>query len=116
MCSRLRYRRYPEVKFVVTITRRATFYVYCVYLPVFFLTAIGLFTVWLLPPEQVNDRVTIALTLLLAAVGFRSGISDHLPKTENLTHVDAYLLGCSCLLACLGLESFLLSLSGMNED
>ena len=80
--------QYSEVKFVVTIVRRAKFYVYCVYMPVMFLTALGLYTVWLLPPPQVNDRVQIALTLLLAAVGFRSGA----PPDESPLSLSASLL------------------------
>ena len=105
----------------VRLHRRASFYVYSIWLPNFLLVTLA-FLVLKLEPDGVhdldpkileytggrgkliNERVTLVTTLLLASAGYRANID--LPRTPTFSWLEAYLLLCIGALFLLALFSY----------
>jgi heme/copper-type cytochrome/quinol oxidase subunit 2 len=49
------------------------------------------FTAFAIPREDLGDRMSIVLTLLLTAVAFKLVIADSLPKVSYFTALDTYM-------------------------
>ena len=63
------------------------------------------FTSFGLPTEQLADRSSIVLTLLLTAVAFKLVISDSIPKVGYFTVMDYYMNGMFALLFAISIEN-----------
>eukprot|EP01083_Nonionella_stella_P063989 166364_1 len=57
-----------------------------------FLIVAGCFSAFVVPREDIADRLSVTVTLMLAAVAFRFIVSLMLPKVSYLTLMDYYLL------------------------
>ena len=63
------------------------------------------FTSFGLPTEQLADRSSIVLTLLLTAVAFKLVIADSIPKVGYFTVMDYYMNGMFVLLFIISIEN-----------
>ena len=63
------------------------------------------FTAFGLPTEQLADRSSIVLTLLLTAVAFKLVIADSIPKVGYFTVMDHYMNGMFILLFTISIEN-----------
>ena len=77
----------------VRLHRRPSIYLYAIALPNFLLVTLG-FLALRVDHTQVNDRVQIVLTLLLASIGYRHIVGDLLPHTSTISWLESYLLLC----------------------
>merc|ERR1719384_99722 len=57
-----------------------------------FLIVAGCFSAFVIPRSDIADRLSVTVTLMLAAVAFRFIVSTMLPKVSYLTVMDYYLL------------------------
>ncbi|KAK2160169.1 hypothetical protein NP493_1665g00015 [Ridgeia piscesae] len=73
---------FPEVTFTVIMKRRPMFYLFHLLFPCVLLTAIGLMT-FCLPPES-GEKVSLAVTVLLAMTVFMMVIMDNIPPTSEV--------------------------------
>ena len=101
--QRSSYCRYPVVELRARMHRRASFYVYTVWLPNFLLVTLA-FLVLTIASDKVSERVELIVTLLLASIGYRASIE--LPRTSTLSWLDAYLLACIAALFTLAVFAF----------
>ena len=101
--QRSSYCRYPVVELRARMHRRASFYVYSVWLPNFLLVTLA-FLVLTIASDKVSERVGLIVTLLLASIGYRASIE--LPRTSTLSWLDAYLLACIAALFTLAVFAF----------
>ena len=101
--QRSSYCRYPVVELRARMHRRASFYVYTVWLPNFLLVTLA-FLVLTIASDKVSERVGLIVTLLLASIGYRASIE--LPRTSTLSWLDAYLLACIAALFTLAVFAF----------
>ena len=106
---------YPMLTFAVKIQRRPNFYFVNVVLPMFLICLLG-FPCLLLNASELNDRLGIVLTLLLTAIAYKAYLADMCPKTSYTTWIDKYIICCTLLLTCLGIEStFMFWLSSWDQ-
>ena len=103
--QRSSYCRYPVVELRARMHRRASFYVYTVWLPNFLLVTLAFLVLTIENDEGVSERVGLIVTLLLASIGYRASIE--LPRTSTLSWLDAYLLACIAALFTLAVFAFL---------
>ena len=103
--QRSSYCRYPVVELRVRMHRRASFYVFSVWLPNFLLVTLAFLVLTIYKKEEtVSERVNLIVTLLLASIGYRASIE--LPRTSTLSWLDAYLLACIAALVTLAVFAF----------
>ena len=103
--------RYPVVELRARMHRRASFYVYTVWLPNFLLVTLAFLVLTIenddskdCDSKDVSERVGLIVTLLLASIGYRASIE--LPRTSTLSWLDAYLLACIAALFTLAVFAF----------
>ena len=78
---------YSHLVMKMRITRRSTYYFSAVFLPLFIVTT-SLFSTFVLPLDETNDRLAASVTILLAMVAFKTYVSDKLPNIGYLSRID----------------------------
>jgi hypothetical protein len=81
----------PLLKFEMSVKRYAGSYVWNIILPLMLITlmSLGAFAV---PFEDVADRLSVSMTMVLTAVAFKLQISQDIPKVHSPTTLDWYVL------------------------
>ena len=72
---------FPDVTFIVTISRRNLYYLYNVIFPCIMMSALTLL-VFCLPPDS-GEKITLGITVLLAFSVFMLRIAENLPETSE---------------------------------
>ncbi|KAG7244876.1 hypothetical protein INR49_027250, partial [Caranx melampygus] len=99
---------YEELRFYVSVRRRATMYVVNLLIPSCFLITVDLFS-FLLPPKQV-DRSLFKMTLILGYTVFLLIMNDLLPITGNtIPLINVFLSMCLALMVASLLETILIT-------
>lgn len=83
--------RYSELHINIHAKRRESYYIWNIGLIVLSIVSLS-FTSFAMPPENVEGRLTINITLLLTAMAFKFVIAASLPVVAYLTPLDKYLL------------------------
>ncbi|KAK3602247.1 hypothetical protein CHS0354_034483 [Potamilus streckersoni] len=81
---------WSSVEFTLTFKRKATYVIVNVILPIIFLGLLNVL-VFVLPPES-GERVSYAITVLLAVSVFLTIVGDNLPKTSEPMAFLSYFL------------------------
>ncbi|XP_034439744.1 5-hydroxytryptamine receptor 3A-like isoform X1 [Hippoglossus hippoglossus] len=99
---------YEELRFYVSLKRRATLYVVNLLIPSCFLITVDLFS-FLLPPQTV-DRSSFKMTLILGYTVFLLIMNDLLPVTGNsIPLINVFLSLCLGLMVASLLETILIT-------
>ncbi|KAK9519421.1 hypothetical protein VZT92_022153 [Zoarces viviparus] len=99
---------YQEMRFFVSVRRRATLYVVNLLIPSCFLITVDLFS-FLLPPQNI-DRSLFKMTLILGYTVFLLIMNDLLPVTGNtIPLINVFLCLCLALMAASLLETILIT-------
>ncbi|XP_059196363.1 5-hydroxytryptamine receptor 3A-like [Centropristis striata] len=99
---------YQELRFFVSVRRRATLYVVNLLLPSCFLITVDLFS-FLLPPKSV-DRSLFKMTLILGYTVFLLIMNDLLPVTGNtIPLINVFLSLCLALMVASLLETIIIT-------
>ncbi|XP_078114927.1 5-hydroxytryptamine receptor 3E-like isoform X2 [Sander vitreus] len=99
---------YQEIRFYVSVRRRATLYVVNLLIPSCFLITVDLFS-FLLPP-QTMDRSAFKMTLILGYTVFLLIMNDLLPITGNtIPLINVFLCMCLALMVASLLETILIT-------
>ncbi|XP_051803616.1 5-hydroxytryptamine receptor 3A-like [Acanthochromis polyacanthus] len=99
---------YVELRFFVTVRRRATLYVVNLLIPSCFLITVDLFS-FMLPPKDV-DRSLFKMTLILGYTVFLIIMNDLLPITgETIPLLNVFLSLCLGLMVASLLETILIT-------
>lgn len=80
-------KEYSEYRANIRVQRVSVFYIWTVFVPVILIFVICC-TIYLLPSEELADRVGICLTTLLACIATQFTLSFDLPQISYLTLVD----------------------------
>lgn len=86
-----------EVFFKLLVKRKSMYYVFKVMAPLYLTTSFQ-FVVFVFPPEALEVKINITITLLLTTMAFQYVIASDLPKVDFLTMVDK-ALGLSLMLS-----------------
>ncbi|CAJ1060758.1 uncharacterized protein LOC124873912 [Xyrichtys novacula] len=99
---------YQEIRFFISVRRRATLYVVNLLIPSCFLIAIDLFS-FLLPPKSV-DRSLFKMTLILGYTVFLLSMNDLLPITgETIPLINVFLSLCLTMMVGSLLETIVIT-------
>lgn len=82
---------HPTITFTLQVRRHSTNYLYNIIIPTAVLVSLA-FTSFTVPLNEVADRASITLTLLLSIIAYKLIIKDELPKVNFLTLIDKYIL------------------------
>ncbi len=80
---------YSEFRVSLEVARKSQFYLWTIFVPVslvFFISC----TVFLIPVDQLHDRVGITLTAILACIATQFAMSFNLPQISYLTRIDLF--------------------------
>mmetsp|Transcript_12914 Transcript_12914/g.19421 ORF Transcript_12914/g.19421 Transcript_12914/m.19421 type:complete len:416 (+) Transcript_12914:283-1530(+) len=83
--------QHPTYTLTLPVRRKAGFYIWNIMIPFSLISGLTL-TCFALPPEEINDRLTIVMTMILTAVAFKFVASQGLPPISYLTFLDKYVL------------------------
>ena len=81
-----------------------------------FLIVAGCFSAFVIPREDIADRLSVTVTLMLAAVAFRFIVSTMLPKVSYLTIMDYYLLVGFVALILMIAENAIVGIPALDES
>lgn len=81
--------------------RRAAYYMWNIGLPNFLLSLL-VFTSFAIERQDLADRLSVTLTLVLTSVAFKYMVSQELPRISYLTLLDVYVLVSFTFLALVG--------------
>ncbi|XP_077964421.1 uncharacterized protein LOC120823430 [Gasterosteus aculeatus] len=99
---------YQEMRFFVSVRRRATLYVVNLLIPSCFLITVDLFS-FLLPPQNV-DRSLFKMTLILGYTVFLLIMNDLLPTTgDTIPLINVFLCLCLSLMVASLLETIIIT-------
>jgi len=103
---------YPALGF--RITRKPTYYLSNVALPVFLLTLFCM-SVFFFDTTDLAGRLSVVLSLILTSVAFKYVIAGYLPKVPYSTLLDKYVMWSFCTLFAVGIENCFISVSPVEE-
>ena len=85
------HRNYPELSISSVVTRRLGYWWWNVIIPIFLIssTTCAAFAV---PAEDVADRCSVTLTILLTTVAYKYVVVEKLPEISYLTVLDCYIM------------------------
>ena len=97
-------RRFPRLNISVMVTRRPAYALVNVALPLGIVASLAGLQ-FLVPVDEVPDRLSISLSLLLTTAAYKFAVSTMVPAISYLTLLDKYVLGSSCFIVLIILES-----------
>ena len=84
---------YSMLLVAMRVDRNSWYWSLNVLLPLFIITTCTLAS-WSVPANELADRCSITLTMLLAMVGFKYIVGEKLPNISYATYVDQYTIFC----------------------
>lgn len=84
---------YDYASFTLGVRRHVTFHLIKFFLPLFVIVAIAFSAFWI-DPEDLNSRVNVGVTCMLAAIAFQFAEGSTLPEVSYLTLADRVYAAC----------------------
>eukprot|EP00005_Dracoamoeba_jomungandri_P004999 CAMPEP_0174259266 /NCGR_PEP_ID=MMETSP0439-20130205/8113_1 /TAXON_ID=0 /ORGANISM="Stereomyxa ramosa, Strain Chinc5" /LENGTH=248 /DNA_ID=CAMNT_0015343079 /DNA_START=73 /DNA_END=815 /DNA_ORIENTATION=+ len=97
---------YPEYHIRVPIRRYYSYYVFSIAAILGLLVSLSYFTS-AIPLEDLTQRLTVNILLILAVIAFKYSVSECLPRINYLTVLDKYVMSAFLFLYSMGLENFI---------
>merc|ERR1712146_507186 len=88
----------------MVVERKCTFYVMILLVPLFLVATLG-FGSFAVPAEEVADRLSVTLALLLTVVAFKLTTSELTPQVAYVHLLDSYVLASLIFLVLVTLEN-----------
>ena len=108
-------RRYPLLHIYFIAQRRAAYYMWNIALPNFLLSVL-VFTSFAIAEEDLADRLSVTLTLVLTSVAFKYMVAQELPRINYLTLLDKYVLLSFVFLALVGVQNTLAAIADRERS
>jgi hypothetical protein len=83
----------PEARFEIDVTRRSSFYLWKVFLPLLLMVFLSWAVFWI-EASDLSNQVQVAVTTILTVIAFAFAISATMPRLPYLTYIDAFFLEC----------------------
>ena len=87
---------HPGVKLSLPATRRVTYYVIQVLIPLVAIVMMAYAVFWV-APAVVATRVGVVVTTMLTLIAYRFMLANHVPRLSYLTRLDWFMLGATVL-------------------
>ena len=85
------------VRLSVGATRRVSYYVIQVLIPLVAIVMMAWAVFWI-PPTVIPTRVGVVVTTMLTLIAYRFMLANHVPRLSYLTRLDWFMLGATVLL------------------
>ena len=102
--SRVSIIKYSFYAFEFHIKRKYTYFLTNIVFMMFLISLLS-FTTFFVKPENIGDRLSVILTLLLTAVTFKFVVSQSLPPVSYLTVLDWYVLSSVIFIFSVAIEN-----------
>ena len=106
---------YPKLYIALTAVRKPQYYLWNIYIMLFILGTLS-FTVFNIEPEELGDRLSNMLTLVLALVAFKLVLAQSLPSISYLTMLDIFTLGAMMLMFFISVATSTLPRLDLEQD
>eukprot|EP00483_Globobulimina_turgida_P010902 UN10923 len=106
---------YAMIVLRLKVKRRWKVFFFSVLLMMFCISVLAL-TAFSLNADEMGDRLSLLITLILTAVAFSFVLFDSLPNVPYLTFIDKYILGSYAFLVGLMIEAALIRMPGFTEQ
>ncbi len=83
----------PEARFEIDVSRRSSFYLWKVFLPLLLMVFLSWAVFWI-EASDLSNQVQVAVTTILTVIAFAFAISATMPRLPYLTYIDAFFLEC----------------------
>ena len=83
----------PEARFEIDVTRRSSFYLWKVFIPLLLMVFLSWAVFWI-EASDLSNQVQVAVTTILTVIAFAFAISATMPRLPYLTYIDAFFLEC----------------------
>lgn len=117
MCEHVRMRTYhtvstesgggaikPVLNISLLAMRRPEYYLMNIEVPMFVLTSLTGLT-WAIGPNDVADRLSVSLTLVLTAVAYKLTVAESIPQVAYLTLLDKFVSLCFLFMTLAAVEN-----------
>ena len=81
------------VRFGMQVTRRSTYYIWKVFVPLVLMVCVSWGVFWI-EPGDLNSQIQVSVTTILTVIAFAFAISSSMPRVPYLTYIDAFFLQC----------------------
>lgn len=81
---------YCQIKYSIILKRLPSYHVWNILVPTFSICSLS-FLAFCFPPDNLSDRLSVALTLLLTAAAYKVFTAQILPAISYLTYADIYI-------------------------
>lgn len=118
---------YDGISLEIDVSRKHSYYIFKIILPIFLILSLCWSSVWL-PPKEIQSRLTVTIVCLLSLIAYNFVIDADIPKLEYLTIMDYIILisyiyaAIPCLLAvisynfvCNNKDQFCIKLEGFEK-
>ena len=83
----------PEARFQIDVTRRSSFYLWKVFVPLLLMVFLSWAVFWI-EADDLSNQIQVAVTTILTVIAFAFAISATMPRLPYLTYIDAFFLEC----------------------
>jgi hypothetical protein len=83
----------PEARFQIDVTRRSSFYLWKVFIPLLLMVFLSWAVFWI-EANDLSNQIQVAVTTILTVIAFAFAISATMPRLPYLTYIDAFFLEC----------------------
>jgi len=83
----------PEARFQIDVTRRSSFYLWKVFIPLLLMVFLSWAVFWI-EADDLSNQIQVAVTTILTVIAFAFAISATMPRLPYLTYIDAFFLEC----------------------
>ena len=83
----------PEARFEIDVTRRSSFYLWKVFVPLLLMVFLSWAVFWI-EADDLSNQIQVAVTTILTVIAFAFAISATMPRLPYLTYIDAFFLEC----------------------
>ncbi len=83
----------PEARFEIDVSRRSSFYLWKVFLPLLLMVFLSWAVFWI-EADDLSNQIQVAVTTILTVIAFAFAISATMPRLPYLTYIDAFFLEC----------------------
>jgi hypothetical protein len=83
----------PEARFQIDVTRRSSFYLWKVFIPLLLMVFLSWAVFWI-EADDLSNQIQVAVTTILTVIAFAFAISATMPRLPYLTYSDAFFLEC----------------------
>ena len=83
----------PEARFEIDVTRRSSFYLWKVFVPLLLMVFLSWAVFWI-EASDLSNQIQVAVTTILTVIAFAFAISATMPRLPYLTYIDAFFLEC----------------------